>query len=459
MINRGELKDRIDPLYNKYILQFNFNSIETIKLNDVLLENPKYGANEASIEFNNICRYIRITDINEYGLLKEDGIRSAEKEEEKYKVQLNDILFARSGATVGKAYIHQDKYLNAIFAGYMIRFRVNENLLLSKFLFYFTQTIIYKEWVNAIQRTAGQPNINAEEYKSLLIPSLDKGIQKNIIDIMDNAYKIKKQKEQEAKDLLAEIDDYLLEKLGIMLPDEPENSIANRTFKVGFDDIFSDRLDANSYTQYYQNIFNALEVSNTNFTTLKTITKKIKTGTTPNQKLNPFTIDKNNIPFLRNSDIQDGEIVSDKIKYVKNQLEKHLIFSYKDEVIICIAGTIGVTALNTYDRLSINQNVSSLTTDKSQININFLMYWLNTKVAINLMKRLASIATISYINNPTLLNLQIPIPSLNIQNEIAIEISKRREEAKQLKNEAKEELEKAKKEVENIILGKNNGRS
>jgi restriction endonuclease S subunit len=232
LISRGEIKDRIDPKYNRYLLQFSFNKIKTIKLNDVLSESPMYGANEASVKFNNNCRYIRITDINKFGLLKEISLRSAEQEENKYKVLVNDMLFARSGATVGKAYLHQDSKLNAIFAGYLIRFRVDENKLLSKFLFYFTQTIIYKEWISAIQRTAGQPNINAEEYKSLLIPSLNKITQQNIIDIMDNAYKVKKEKEQESKDLLSSIDDYLLNKLGITLPDEPDNNIENRTFNI-----------------------------------------------------------------------------------------------------------------------------------------------------------------------------------------------------------------------------------
>ena len=138
-----------------------------------------------------------------------------------------------------------------------------------------------------------------------------------------------------------------------------------------------------------------------------------------------------------------------------NNLEKYLTFSYKNEIIICIAGTIGISALNRFDRLAINQNVSSLTIDETQININFLIYWLNTKVAINLLKRLASIATIAYVNNPTLLRLQIPLPDITIQNEIANEIKQKRQKAKQLQNEAKEELENAKKEVEKIILGDN----
>jgi restriction endonuclease S subunit len=51
----------------------------------------------------------------------------------------------------------------------MIRFIPDESRLTPEFLFAYTQSSIYTNWVKAIQRAAGQPNINAEEYKSLLI--------------------------------------------------------------------------------------------------------------------------------------------------------------------------------------------------------------------------------------------------------------------------------------------------
>jgi hypothetical protein len=89
----------------------------------------------------------------------------------------------------------------------------------------------------------------------------------------------------------------------------------------------------------------------------------IKTGTIPNQKLEPFTNDNTQIPFLRNSNIQEGEIVEYNFKYIKNDLEQHLTFSYKNKIIICIAGTIGIT--------TINQNVSSLSIHKDIIDIIF----------------------------------------------------------------------------------------
>lgn len=158
-------------LYKRKLLKFNF---PVKQLKQLLKEKPQYGSNQAGIDRNSIkeARYIRITDINEYGLLKNNLGVTAELIEEKYVLKNNDILFARSGATVGKAYLHKSNSVDyeCIYAGYMIRFLVNENLLLPEFLFCYTQLEVYKEWTKAIQRAAGQPNINAEEYKSLNIP-------------------------------------------------------------------------------------------------------------------------------------------------------------------------------------------------------------------------------------------------------------------------------------------------
>jgi restriction endonuclease S subunit len=376
---------------------------------------------------------------------------------ENEKGQGDCSIFSKGNVLFGKLRPYLNKVYLAEFNGgctteFIVMDTLDEEIMSNKFLSIFLLLYCVVNQTKYMMTGNTLPRLQTFDIENFIIPVPSKDIQQNIIDIMDKAYESKKEKEKEAQDLLDGIDDYLLDKLGIKLPVEPENNIENRTFKVGFNDIFGDRLDADSYTSYYQNIFETFEKSTCKFTTLKAITKKIKTGTTPEQKLDAFTTEKE-IAFLRNSDIQDGEIIDSKFKYIKNELEKNLTFSYKNEIIICIAGTIGISALNTFDRLAINQNVSSLTIDETQININFLIYWLNTKVAISLLKRLASIATIAYVNNPTLLKLQIPLPDISIQNEIANEIKERREKAKQLQNEAKLELENAKKEVEKIILG------
>ena len=451
LINRGELEGRFDCDF--YVVS------QDIELKQFVLKSfPKLKSyiKKIGTGYNNLQNneqfgvpFLRTQNIRPINLELE---QSSYTDDERIRiVRKGNILFTRIGAGVGTvACVHDGEFAisdNIIFISL-------DDEILPKYLAIFLSSKFGEYLLNKEKRDTARAIISYENIYNLKVPIFSKNIQQNIIDIMDKAYESKKQKEKEAQDLLDGIDDYLFDKLGIKLPNEPENNIENRTFKVGFDDIFADRLDADSYTSYYQNIFEAFEKSSCKFTTLKTITKKIKTGTTPDQKVDAFTIEKE-IPFLRNSDIQNGEIIEDKFKYIKNDLDKHLTFSYKNEIIICIAGTIGISALNRFDRLAINQNVSSLTIDETQININFLIYWLNTKVAINLLKRLASIATIAYVNNPTLLRLQIPLPDITIQNEIANEIKQKRQKAKQLQNEAKEELENAKKEVEKIILGDN----
>ena len=246
LVKRSELFERLDPdmvLYTKKTQSYKF---KTFPLKSLLVKAPQYGANESGIEriSSEEPRYIRITDIDEYGLLKDNIGVTAENIEDRFILNNNDILFARSGNTVGKAYLHKEANVNydCFFAGYMIRFIVDESKILADYLFTYTQLNIYKNWVNSIQRTAGQPNINAEEYKSLLIPLPPKEIQQQIVEKINSAYTQKKEKEAEAKALLSSIDTYLLNELGITLP-EKDTSLQKRIFTTNFSEVSGGRFD------------------------------------------------------------------------------------------------------------------------------------------------------------------------------------------------------------------------
>src|SRR5690606_33574487 len=90
---------------------------------------------------------------------------------EQYELAPGDLLFARSGATVGKTYMHKESVGRCVFAGYMIRFRPDRRELLSEYLFAFTRSTAYRAWVTARQRVVAQPTINAKQYgRELLIP-------------------------------------------------------------------------------------------------------------------------------------------------------------------------------------------------------------------------------------------------------------------------------------------------
>ena len=173
---------------------------------------PQYGANARSTPFlKDQPRYIRITDIQKWGL-SNDPVGVNLDNLEPYRLREGDILFARSGATVGKPYIYQNKDGPCVFAGYLIRFRLNENIIYPHVAFAFTQTDAYVRWVADKQRTAAQPNINGKEYATLniFVPSLKK--QREFVTLVSRAYRTM-DKAQAAADTAAALSASLMDRL------------------------------------------------------------------------------------------------------------------------------------------------------------------------------------------------------------------------------------------------------
>ena len=153
-------KHRVSKLDSLIKSRFNeiVSSIKSrVSLNDVCVGKPEYGAQSAAAPFEpSRPRYIRITDINDDGTLNDDVMCSSNISDDlKYKLSTGDILFARTGATVGKTYLGSEK--NEIFAGYLIRFKLNAQKILPEFLFSYTKTDEYWNWVKLKQSGSGQP--------------------------------------------------------------------------------------------------------------------------------------------------------------------------------------------------------------------------------------------------------------------------------------------------------------
>ncbi len=150
------------------------------KLQDVVIGKPLYGAGEKGIKIKSDTRYIRITDINEDGTLNDDFV-SVQKVDEKYILRENDFLIARSGNTVGKTFLYKREHGKCIYAGYLIKFKLNLEKVIPEYLLYYTKSKAYKTWISSNQRANAQPNINSEEFLNspVIIPELSE--QKNII--------------------------------------------------------------------------------------------------------------------------------------------------------------------------------------------------------------------------------------------------------------------------------------
>ena len=230
-----ELFDRFDPKYVAFKRRAANFRYPAVKMGSLLSESPEYGAGEAGIERVDEAtpRYIRITDIDENGELLPGLGMTAANVEPQYFLRDGDLLFARSGNTVGKSYLYESGQVPypCFYAGYMIRFRFSEKVL-PKYVFAFAQTPYYHEWVSAIQRSAGQPNINAQEYRSLEIPLPPLPEQRKIVAELDAAYAAKRAADEKATKLLASIDYMVLNELGIAKLPKPDTSLSSRIFTV-----------------------------------------------------------------------------------------------------------------------------------------------------------------------------------------------------------------------------------
>ena len=449
-VKRSEIKGRLDPkmaLYNKIVQHSLF---PMVKLKYLLLSKPQYGANEAGLDrLNNTQpRYIRITDIDENGLISINELgATVANVEEKYILNNNDILIARSGATVGKSYLHKELPYTCLYAGYLIRFVVDPKKILPDYLFSYTQLNTYKEWVSAIQRPSGQPNINAEEYQSLEIPIPDISVQSIIANIIRDAYSLKCQKDIEVKQLLSDIDFYLLEELAITLP-EIKTDLKSRQFFINRRGL-EGRFDPSVYKDGIKLVskkYNNVKLSSCAWFNPNTSFRGMESGTL--------------ISFI------PMEVIDECYCEVTSMLEKPIAdssgftrFQNGDllwaKITPCMQNGKSVVVRGLTNGLGCGSTEFFVIRPRTnQLSIDYLQALLHMKaIRRTAMLYFGGSAGQQRVSMHYLENFNVPLPSYVKQQEIVAHISKMRAQAKKLQTEGVEILQKAKLEVERMILG------
>lgn len=188
--------------WDTYNIKYHINKEKgTTLLRDLVKSKPFYGAPYSAVDYNKKIRYIRITDINEDGTLSEEKV-SANQYNEAYLLKENDFLIARSGNTVGKSFLYTSDIEPAIFAGYLIKFELQEELILPQYLLVYTKTPIFKKWIKNNQRISAQPNINCQQYLEapIILPTIEK--QKEIVEYAYRKQEQRIQLREEIKNIL-----------------------------------------------------------------------------------------------------------------------------------------------------------------------------------------------------------------------------------------------------------------
>lgn len=451
IIKRSEIEGRLDPKMALYNQESHSTQYHKIQLKKLLLKAPQYGAGESGVTRKSYQepRYIRITDIDSNGIVnsKELGA-TANNIEDKYILNDGDILFARSGATVGKTYLHKTKPYMCFYAGYLIRFVVNTSLILPEYLFAYTQLPIYKKWIAAIQRPSAQPNINAEEYQSLEIPLPNLDIQHYICNIIKNGYLTKQKKEAEAQKLLDSIDGYILNELGITMPKSDLN-LKERIFFCNFKQATGGRLDPKFNNQWQK--LKSLQCNYPKVTLADVVFNSGQYGA------NETAIDykEGDTRYIRITDIDDLGCLKENNKVTCKNIEQDYML-HKNDLLFARSGSVGKCYI--HKRISepaiFAGYLIRFIINAAIINPDYLFYYCNCSLYKYWVDTIQRPAVQANINSEEFRQIIIPLPPMAKQQEIADHITALRHQAAQLQQEGKEALEKAKQEVEQMILGK-----
>ncbi|WP_314723659.1 restriction endonuclease subunit S [Enterocloster bolteae] len=149
----------------------------------------EYGLNAAAKDFDGENKYIRITDIDdETRQFLPTNLTSPDidlQNAENYKLEEGDIVFARTGASVGKTYIYKDFDGLVYYAGFLIRAKIKPEFNVD-FVFYNTLTTDYERFIYITSQRSGQPGVNAQEYSEyeFYVPSYEE--QSKISKVFNN---------------------------------------------------------------------------------------------------------------------------------------------------------------------------------------------------------------------------------------------------------------------------------
>ena len=175
----------------------------------------EYGLNASAKEYDGENKYIRITDIDDDSReFKQKDITSPDTDlssAENYRLSEGDILFARTGASVGKSYIYKASDGLVYYAGFLIRARIKPEYN-SEFVFQNTLTGDYEKFIKVTSMRSGQPGVNAQEYSQYQIMVPSKPEQDKISDCLrnlDNLITLHQRKCEQTKKLKK----YMLQKM------------------------------------------------------------------------------------------------------------------------------------------------------------------------------------------------------------------------------------------------------
>lgn len=363
-----------------------------------------------------------------------------------FKFSKGDILFPKLRPYLNKVHL-------ALFDGicstefHVIKAKKCNN----HYLFSFLNSNLILTQTSCLMTGNTLPRLQTEDIEKLLIPIPPIEIQNRVVAIMQSAFEKKKQKEKEAAELLGAIDDYVLEELGIKMPEMKDMTC----YLISSNEI-ENRLDTYYHQPKFEEIHKAINKGGYSTELLAKLTVLITSGQRPKGGVRQIS---EGIPSLGGEHIlSNGIVATEDLKYIPiefHSLHTDSKIEKKDVLLVKDGATTGKTGIipddYPFDEANINEHVFLIRCNK-RLNPYYLLSFLRSQLGQLIIGREITGATIMGIIRDSIDNLMIPVPPISIQNNIAQEIKQRMSKAETMKKEGIEAIELAKKEIEAIIL-------
>lgn len=428
------------------------SGFDIFKLRDIINSNLVTGNTPEYSEKYNENSAVLLKTVNiDYNVLDDSKlfyIKDVIHESQLKRSKLNegDIIITVIGATddvIGRAVIYNNYPNKANITQSLCKFSIKSN-----YDKYFVSTFINCKYGHSLilQKAASSTRryINNTDLGEILIPIPSYEIQKHIGDKVRKAEELR----EEAKRFKKEAEEILYHELKKEEFLEKQKAIVNKFIWINNKDIDT-RIDSEYYKPNYILYRHLLKKNGIMTLKIKDIVKEIKTGTTPESKF--IKQEEQNIKFLRVNNLDYCFLNEDDLLYIDNNYEeKKLRFLQQEDILVSIAGTLGRSSVVDTNKCTTNQNIAALTLRNiNDIRPYYLSLYFNSYFGKLSLDTISTQATVKYVNNELLGEIEIPIIKIDTQ----ILIENKVIEYKNKLNNSKQLIREAKQDVEDLIEG------
>ena len=160
---------------------------ETVTLKDLTADGKgHYGIGASAVEpREGLYTYLRITDIRDDGTLNAEGLKCVDDPDaNKYLLKPDDIVFARTGASTGRNYFYDARDGEFVYAGFLIKFSLDPRKVNPKYIKYYCQSDLYKNWIASHSTGSTRGNINAQAFGNMPITLPSRQQQDFLVDLL-----------------------------------------------------------------------------------------------------------------------------------------------------------------------------------------------------------------------------------------------------------------------------------